>query len=304
MVDTMRSGLWLLILSFVASILAGCESSSDDDGPQQYTAGDMVGTWLMSAEFTWRLDDPAFASEGAEAMRTLVTIRSGDDGTVATLRNCYPGIAPQQITVENNQFEYQLFDTPVVFTLVSEGVDAPRIDLVSGNILLPGPANLQKIRGDAVIDGSSGDLALDGKAHLVQLSDDIIRVTDATVSFERESPIGLSLQCFTEIKQRSRLLVDVAQTNVHQVVAEGFENDTVMAIDVQLGDSEAQSGAIMEFDDPDHAVIMRNSEALPANLFVVDGSDLSFTLPMANSSQSAIVAVKFSPDADEAGTQE
>lgn len=293
-----------LSLLLLAALVVACEGSDSDDDPQQYTAGDLVGTWLMSAQFTWRLEDPALAAEGAETMRTVVTIRSTDDGAVATVRNCYPGIAPQQITVENNAFEYQLFDTTVVFELVGEGVESPRIDLLTGNILLPGPANLQKIRGDAVIDGNSGDLALEGLAHLVQISKDIVRVTDATVAFEREAAIDLSLQCFTEIKQRSRLLVDVVEDRQHRVIAEGFEDDTVMAIDVVLDDNPDRSGALMEFSDLQRSVIMRNAEALPADLFVADGANLAFTLPMANDEETAVVTVRFSPEAGDSAASE
>ncbi len=281
------------VLALVA-ILSACSGGGSDDDPIQFDAGDLAGTWLMSADYSWRVDDPALAGDGSETMRAVVTIRS-DDPQHATVHNCYPGVGVQQITVENNQFEYLLFDAPVVFKLVAEGVEAPRIDLRTGNILLPGPASMAVPRADADIDADSGEVALKGIARLVRISDEIVSVTDATVTFEGEAPVDLALQCFTEIDRRSRLLGALSEDHIHSVLADGVQQDTLIEIDVSLSSESDDSAAEMGFSGLQRTLVMQNADPLAGDLFVTDEADLSFELPMEGQGEFATVKVQFQP---------
>jgi hypothetical protein len=284
----------LFFVSIVVSLVSCGGGGDSDDSPQQYDTQAMAGTWLLSAEFSYSVDDAGVSGRGVETMRTVVSIESEDSGR-ATVHNCYPGIADQQISVSNNRFDYRLFDAPLEFILESEGTDSPKIDFQSGAIVLPGPANLRVLGAEASIAALSGDVALSGTARLIKISDADITLAAATVTFDGESPIELPLSCFTELSQRNRPAGDVADQLLHRVMASGSEQDTVLEIELQVSSREEESGAVMAFSDLRRTVVMENTEAITESVFVVDATKLNLSLPMSAVGDTATLELQFDP---------
>ena len=279
----------------IVSSLVSCGGGGDsDDSPQQYDAQAMAGTWLLSAEFSYSVDDAGVSGRGVETMRTVVSIES-DDSERATLHNCYPGIADQQISVSNNRFDSRLVDAPLEFIVESEGVDSPKIDFQSGAIVLPGPASLRVLGAEASIDTQSGDVALSGTARLIKISDTDITLATATITFEGESSVALPLSCFTELSQRNRAQGDVADQLLNRVIAAGSQQDTVVEIELQVSNRDDETAAVMEFSNLQRTVVLENTEAITESVFVVDGVKLEFSLPMAAAGDTATLDLVFDP---------
>lgn len=285
-------GLWLL---GVVTLLLACGGGGDgDDSPQQYDTQALAGTWLLSAEFSYAVDDSGVSGRGVETMRTVVTIES-DNSERATVHNCYPGIADQQISVSNNRFDYHLFDAPVEFIIESEGADSPKIDFQSGAIVLPGPASLRVLGAEASIDANSGDVALSGTARLIKISDADITLATATITFEGETPVELPLSCFTELSQRNRAQAELKDQLLHRVTATGSHLDTVVEIELQVSNRDDETVALMAFSNLRRTVVMANTETIADSVFVVDGTKLDFSLPMSAAGDSATLDLHFAP---------
>jgi hypothetical protein len=291
--------VWRPLLAGVAtSLLIACGSSGDsDDSPQQFDAEALGGTWLMSADYTWQLDDTAFATRGEETMRTVVHI-TVDDPNRATVRSCYPGMGEQQVTVADNEFAYRLFDAPVTFTLESEGSDAPRIDFVTGAPILPGPASTRKVSAQTTIDASSGAVALLGNARLIKISNDPVDLTAATITFANEAALDVSLECFTQITRSTTLAGEASTGDLQHIIARGSQLDTLLDVDLQIFSVRGESSATVLYADPRRTRRLENTGEVTQSLLATDGAKLSFSLPLDNDEGSAQLTVEFDPAAD------
>ena len=279
-------------------LLAACGGGSDDDDPsQQYDAQSLAGTWLLSAEFSWQLDDPVLTSQGEETMRSIVDI-TVVDGDRAILRSCYPGIGEQQVEVADNQFNFRLFDAPLTFLISGEGPASPSIDFVTGAPIIPGPSSTRKVRAEAGIAGQSGAVVLNGSVRLIRISEDKTRVTDATIRLGDADANSLALDCFTEIVQRGVVNDGAAETTLHRVIARGGQEDTLVEIDVQATDRQSTSGASMAYVDLGDSRQLRNAAAVSERLFVSEGARLSISLPFEDSAGSAGLELVFDPRID------
>ncbi len=275
------------------ALLASCGSSGDDDGGQQYNAESLGGTWLLSAEYSWQLDDPALASRGDETMRSIVII-DVDGPDRATLRSCYPGVGEQQVEVDNNQFEFRLFDALLTFAIIGEGPSAPSIDFVTGAPIIPGPSSTRKVRAEADIDSQSGSVQLLGTARLLNISDVETSLTNASIRFAGADAMTLALGCFTEIVQLGEAGTADA-TRLHRVIASGEQQDTVVDIDIRATNRQITSGASMAYVDLQDSRQLRNAEPVSEQLFVVDGAQLSISMPLDDDDGSAEMELFFNP---------
>ncbi len=290
-----RLAMRTFIAGLLLALLASCSGSGgdDDDGGQQYNADSLGGTWLLSAEYSWQLDDPALASRGDETMRSIVIIEV-DDPDRATLRSCYPGVGEQQLVVDNNQFQFRLFDALLTFAIIGEGPNAPSIDFVTGAPIIPGPSSTRKVRAEADIDSQSGAVQLLGTARLIRISDVETSVTDANIRFAGADTMTLALACFTEIVQRSEAGTADA-TRLHRVIASGEQQDTVVDIDIRAAGSQSSSAASMAYVDLQDSRRLRNAEPVSEQLFVVDGAQLSISVPLQDDDGSAELELLFNP---------
>jgi hypothetical protein len=278
-------------------LLTACGGGGDDDGGQQYDAESLAGTWLLSAQFSWQLDDPVLTSQGEETMRSIVEITVVDRNR-AILRSCYPGVGEQQVEVADNQFNYRLFDAQLTFQLVGEGPDSPSIDYVTGEPIIPGPSTTRKVRAEAEIASRSGAVVLQGSARLLRISADKIRVTDAAIRFGDADANTLALECFSEIVQRGVMNGDDAETTLHRVIARGGQDDTLVEIDVQATDRQSTSGASMAYVDLEDSRQLRNAAAVSERVFVTEGARLSFSLPLEDKLGGAGLDLVFDPQFD------
>ncbi len=287
-----------ILAALVLTLLAACGGGGDDDdGGQQYNAESLAGTWLLSAEYAWQLDDPGLASRGEETMRSIVDITVVDSDR-AMLRSCYPGLGEQQVEVNDNQFEFRLFDAALTFRISGEGPDAPSLDFVTGAPIIPGPSSTRKVRAEAEIASQSGAVALSGSARLIRISEAETRVTDATIRFGNADANTLALECFTEIIQRGDADDSSLEQRLHRVIARGEQQDTLVDIDIRATGRQSTSGARMAYVDSRDSRLLRNSEPVSEGLFVADGARLSISLPLDDRVGTALLELVFDPQLD------